>query len=137
MDSNHACKALIPDVPVVLNIGLGIGIAGGRLSPAHRLAKISRSIRELMVDIRGETYLVPTHVYIGEPLLVVSGRFTDLATNSLALWDLLVSIEQDCIAIHYPTLPEQSILFGPRAEQWGEFNPVYFTQPKEISYVHQ
>lgn len=34
-------------------------------------------------------------------------------------------LEQDCIAVYDPTI-KQGILVGPKAAQWGEFNPKYF-----------
>lgn len=137
MDANHQCNALIPNIPVILNIGLGVGQLGGRLSPAHRLALVSRNLRELMASgMRGEVHLVPQHTYIGEPLVIISGSFTSEACSTTQLWDLLVAIEQDCIAVHYPTMPEKSTLFGPRADKWGSFDLTYFNLPKVANHEH-
>ena len=134
MDSNHQASALLPCVPCVLNIGLGPGGLGNKLWPAKRVSILGKRLKEIMEPgFRAELHLVPDHVWVGEPLLVVVGRFREDIAKLPLLWEIVAELEQDCIAISYTTVPEYSTLFGPKADEWGAFEPAYFVNPtKEI-----
>jgi hypothetical protein len=64
-------------------------------------------------------------VWQGEPLLIVQGTFKQDIAEHTILYDGVVEAEQDCIAIYchndFPGL-SFSILYGPKAEEWGGFN---------------
>lgn len=138
MDANHQSSALVPCVPVVLNIGLGPGGLGNKLWPAARVTVLGKRLKEIMEPgFKAELHIVPDHVWLGEPLIVVVGAFREDIAKLPLLWEIVAELEQDCIAISYPTLPDQSTLFGPKADEWGTFEPSYFVNPKgEPSHVY-
>lgn len=138
MDSNHQSSALLPLVPCVLNIGLGPGHSSNTLWPAKRVALLGKRLKEVMEPgYKAELHVVPDHVWVGEPLIVVVGRFREDIAKLPLLWEIIAELEQDCIAISYPSMPECSTLFGPKAADWGDFEPSYFVNPKgETNHVH-
>jgi hypothetical protein len=131
MDSNHQSSELLPSIPVVLNIGLGEGSYSKKLWAAARVAILGKRLKEVLEPgFKAELHLVPDHVWVGEPLMVVVGMFREDIAKLPLLWEIVAEVEQDCIAIHYPTMPTSSTLFGPKADDWGIFEPSYFVQPK-------
>ena len=110
---------------VTLNIGLN---ANGftRNSIPHRLRVLTKLLPVLMEPgYITELVLVPKRTYINEPLLIVQGTFKpDVADTSL-FWEGILEAEQDCVAIYchndFPGL-SFSILYGPKAEEYGGFN---------------
>ena len=133
MDSNHQSSALLPSIPVVLNIGLGEGSYSHKLWPAARVRRLGKRLKEVLEPgFKAELRLVPDHVWVGEPLLVVAGVFREDIAKLPLLWEIVAEVEQDCIAIHYPTMPTSSTLFGPKADDWGVFEHSYFVQPKGV-----
>ena len=112
---------------VVLNLGMG-GPAPG-LSPVARLTLYKKSLAEF-VKPGFVAHLLPQAVTMCEPVLVMSGHFKDYAADSLLIWDMIVSAQQDCIAIYYPDLDDpKGYLMGPNVEAWGEFDLDMFEFP--------
>ena len=69
-----------------------------------------------------------------EPTLVVRVRLpVELVERGIldeAVHGLAVSLEQDCIAVYHVDGPHTGTgeLIGPRAAEWGEFNPEFFSR---------
>jgi hypothetical protein len=111
---------------VTLNFGLSKDVGFTRNSIPHRLRTLTKLLPVILEPgYITELVLVPTRVWHGEPLLIVQGTFKqDIADHTL-LYDGVVEAEQDCIAIYchddFPDL-SFSILYGPKAEEWGGFN---------------
>ena len=96
-----------------LNIGLNIGDGTRKVSPAVAMAALALAgaavLRHTIAQSATEVTLVAE---LAEPL----PRETLHAVS--------VVLEQDCIAQrHVDGVGE---LIGPRAAEWGEFNPAYF-----------
>lgn len=127
MDANHQSASLLGGQDVVINFGLGSAQAGPwRLSVAHRLRVITKVLPEVLEPgYLAHLQLTPQRVWVGEPLLVVQGVLKHSVAQNTLLWDALVEAEQDCIALFY-LLPHEGVLFGPKAEAWGEFNINFF-----------
>lgn len=117
-----------PGHKAILNLGLGAPTLGGRKTVAHRIRTFQRACRDVLYpDFKAELQIVPRHVFMGEPLLVVEGGFNLNAKYTLTLWDALIEAEQDCIAVYYPELDQPTgYLIGPNANLWGDFNVNFF-----------
>ena len=69
-----------------------------------------------------------------EPTLVVRLRvpieFIVEGRLAATVYGLAVSLEQDCIAVYYAdgARADTGDLIGPRAAEWGEFNPEFFSR---------
>ena len=111
---------------VTLNIGLARDKGFTTNSIPHRLRTLTKLLPQILEPgYITELVLVPSRVWHGEPLLIVQGTFKqDIADHSI-LYEGIVEAEQDCIAIYchndFPGL-SFSILYGPKAEEWGGFN---------------
>lgn len=107
---------------VTINFGLGRGNQFDRLTVPHRIRAISRVLPALLhPGYIAHLALVPSRIWLGEPLLIVQGTFYHSVKDSLLLWDAVVASGQDCIAI-YNNDDRNGMLFGPKHESWGEFN---------------
>jgi hypothetical protein len=128
MDTNAAVSSSYLSGAAVLNIGLGTNQAGSnRLTVAKRMAIMGKALSEVLEPgYIAHLNLVPKQVWVGEPLLVVSGVFKPDAALSTRLYEALIEAEQDCIAVYWLE-GERGILFGPEARKWGEFNVNFFT----------
>lgn len=126
MDTKQV-MALRGGADVTLNIGLGArSVLGGRLSVAHKLRYTTKALPEIMMPgYMGYMSLTPHRVWVGEPLLIIQGRFRPGVNKTDQLWKLVESIEQDCIALYYHE-NDTGFLFGPDAANWGEFNINFF-----------
>lgn len=110
---------------VYFNIGLGNNSAGtGLLSPGQRAIMLEQelahglafsNVRDYAVHFRPES----------EPTAV----FSAAVKHGGALRQLVHKLEQDCIAVYYPTV-SRGDLFGPRADVWGDFNKEFFIMPE-------
>jgi hypothetical protein len=129
MDANQQTKSLLGPLAgadVTLNIGLSRGANHTNRTVPHRLRVMTKLLPQIMeAGYIAEIMLTPKRVYTGEPLLIVQGTFKYTVADSLLLWDALIEADQDCIAIYchndFPGL-SFSTLFGPKAEDWGQFN---------------
>ena len=60
-----------------------------------------------------------------EPTLVVK---TYVSVSEAVLYDIAVVCEQDCVAAYNPDTGAGQLV-GPKAAEWGDFNPDYFIRP--------
>lgn len=127
MVSSTQIQTLLGFSDVTLNIGLGArSVLGGRLSVAHKLRAVTKALPNILrPGYMGHMYLTPERVWVGEPMLVVQGELRR-AVHTDELWELIETIEQDCIAI-YDHTSDSGMLFGPDTSLWGEFNVNFFT----------
>lgn len=126
MDASHqTARAVKVGATVVLNLGLGPPILGGRLTVARRIRVFQRMLRECMHEGFKAEIIMPRHVYGDEPVIVVEGAFNNAARDSLLLWGSMIAAEQDCIAVYYPD-EARGYLLGPNAAMWGDFNINFF-----------
>lgn len=127
MDGNHQSLLLPHGRDVTMNIGLGKGSGFCKLTIPHRLRTLTKLLPQVMEPgYLCELHLTPHRVWCGEPLAVVQGTFKETAGMSTLLWDSLLQMEQDCIAIYLHEI-DVGILFGPATDHWGEFNINLFT----------
>lgn len=135
MDANHQTANLLGPLAgadVTLNIGLSVSnLTPSRRTVAHRLRELCKALPQMMEPgYISELHMVPQRIWTGEPLLIVQGTFKEDIASSLLVWDTLVNIDQDCIAIYchndFPGL-SYSTLFGPASDDWGQFNINFFT----------
>jgi hypothetical protein len=55
----------------------------------------------------------------------------DAYASEDALYAISVALDQDCIAIRYAD--GQGKLIGPKAKEWGEFNPAFFKELEDCN----
>lgn len=68
-----------------------------------------------------------THTSDTEKTVVLEVEMTgDSADNTRAIYDLSVSLGQDCIACYTDRFDGFGALVGPKASEWGNFNPEFF-----------
>lgn len=119
----------------VLEMTLNIGLAR---NDSDGLVSVDRLVMELKVFAaalaeRGFELLplVELHVPEGaEPFVVVKvvGRAHARYTAAVpAIWNLACWLHQDCIAVLCAGDPPRGALIGPKSDDWGDFNPAFFT----------
>lgn len=107
---------------LLLNIGLQVGAA--QTLAAH-------AVREILIAndfiLHGEGKVFESDT---EPTLVVQVGASPFASISTMrrLRQTAVDLGQDCIAVYSP-LTEYGLLAGPKAAEWGPFNPALFILP--------
>lgn len=113
-----------------INLGLHTN-DGGQLSPAAGLAAV-----EGCFGPADQVYHLAAGKS-GEPTLVViyAGVISNLQTQARVLCELA---RQDCVAVrvhHQPANPLAwaGVLIGPKAAEWGPFNPDFFTTAEEAA----
>lgn len=123
-----AANAIAPtERDVTLNIGLGKGKNHTLKGVPHRLRTITKLLPQVLEPgYIAHLHLVPSRVWLGEPMIVIQGTFKPGAWCTTLLYEGLVEAEQDCIAI-YNHETQEGFLFGPDAAAWGEFNVNCFT----------
>lgn len=110
---------------VTLNIGLGKGAGHSLNTVQHRLRAVSKTLPQVMQPgYRADLHLTPHRVWHNEPMVVVHGVFKEIVARHELLWDMVVQLDQDCIAIyeHCTQSAGKGSLFGPRRSDWGGFN---------------
>lgn len=113
---------------VYFNIGLGNNKAGtGVLSPAQRALMLEQELAHGL-SFRNVTHYAAHFRPESEPVVVFSAE----VNHGGALRQLVRKLEQDCIAMYYPTISKGD-LFGPRADLWGDFNKEFFIFPEVTS----
>jgi hypothetical protein len=117
-------EGIRPGHLAIINVGLtGPTFSVNRgLSPGITLARASSILREVLVPLKGEVY----QSVEPEPVLIAQGVLQDNAAEFL--WELCRQCNQDAVAIWYPQ-DNKGLVFGPYAEQWGEFHPDLFVLP--------
>lgn len=99
----------------ILNIGLARN-TGGTLDP-----------RAVEAALRGRGIIFTSHGVhqsASEPTLVITcAPFPATIAHALS-----VALAQDCIAV-WDTGTLSGRLLGPKAREWGSFNPAFFIQP--------
>lgn len=108
----------------ILNIGMhrsleGAIAPGGEVNRMHvQTALLAAGMKLLSIEA-----VYPSN---GEPAWVC-------VVDDVALADLYkvsAALDQDCIAVGYYDSPFfKGALVGPRAKEWGEFNPALFEMP--------
>ena len=133
MDASQQTIMLPAGHDITLNIGLSMGAFPSRLTVPHRLRVWTKVLPQLLLPgYIAELHLTPSRVWKGEPMLVVQGTFNPEVADHMLLWEAVVESEQDCIAVYVHhdiyTLNGNcaGMLFGPRADAWGEFNVNFF-----------
>lgn len=112
----------------LLNIGLdnlpeeaGVGIGRRSLFAARALRAVGLSNQGAQV-VNSDTE--PTLVVKVKPTAGMAASRQGNAVRN-AVFELAKALNQDCIAVYLP-IADKGELIGPRAAQWGEFNPAYF-----------
>ena len=102
---------------VILNIGLDH--PGGRHLPHW----VTAAARLAWFKVTG-AHLVQSD---SEPTLVLTVEDNEPGLDN-RIDELAKTLKQDCIAVWYP---EESwgMLIGPKAAEWGNFNPAFFFMP--------
>ena len=106
---------------LILNIGLDdikehVNSYGKTMSPRDVAINAVKTLNfkiKSIVDVQSDT----------EPTIVVSATH-DGDAAVCASW-LASQLNQDCIAVYIPSKNEGH-LYGPRASDWGDFNPEFF-----------
>lgn len=133
MDGNHQTHLnLRGGARVTMNIGLGVGSTLSRITVPHRLRTVGKLLPQIMQpEYEAILNLVPKRTWTQEPLLVVHGLFKEDVNQHLILWQGILDMGQDCIAIYYHATTKEptskGILFGPAQESWGHFNVNLFS----------
>lgn len=126
MDYSAQTLALPARADVTINWGLGRGANFDRLTVPHRIRVISKVLPEIMrPGYIAHLSMVPSRVWLGEPVLIVQGTLASYINTDLRLWEAVKASGQDCIAI-YNNDDRKGMLFGPERERWGEFNINFF-----------
>lgn len=118
-------------------LNIGLFVTGGQndyATVANRAMRIDRTLNVLYGGSAVIRSKVVSAMYeaggevAGEPTLVVSlsGRFAAGALRG-AVYALAEENEQDCIAVFEPETG-RGVLVGPKAADWGEFNPDFFVR---------
>lgn len=103
----------------ILNIGHAIGNSGAR----HTLTQIIQAVERLEIQVSQ----VNVHESDTETTTVLRTRHVDSRT----VHALATILGQDCIAVWHPLLEGQpGELIGPKADEWGPFNPDFFILPE-------
>lgn len=102
---------------LILNIGLNCN-DGTKLDPVTAIQKLLRTSRHLRLEA------VAVHTSDTEPTLVAS-VYCDKPLSSSAWMLLSVRCKQDAIAV-YDVEAARGELHGPKAAEWGPFNPAFF-----------
>ena len=115
---------------IILNIGLNgvpadLSYTNGVLNPIdmRRALTAVQTVRAYGFDMRGAK-IVQSDT---EPTLVVRAHSDEPGLDNRI--DMLsTALKQDCIAVWYPD-QAWGQLIGPRAAEWGNFNPKFFIMP--------
>lgn len=111
---------------VTLNIGLGKGKGHCRLTVQHRLRVLTKLLPQIFeAGYVCHLHLTPNRVWFGEPLAIIQGTLKDSAMATELLYDGVVAMEQDCIAIYFHE-DDSGTLYGPDSAEWGAFNVNFF-----------
>lgn len=97
----------------ILNIGLSTGGASIADSTVFKAMRAAGILWERYTQRESDT----------EPTLVVEAYCNDHQVDLVSQW-----LEQDCIAV-WDLMHREGRLVGPRAADWGEFDPDQFIMP--------
>lgn len=102
----------------ILNIGLN---AGATETIAADVAKQVVAANEFLIT---KSAIVQSDT---EPTLVCEVQALTRSPSLVLqfLYQIAIDLDQDCIAV-YREATRKGVLIGPRAADWGEFNPEFF-----------
>jgi len=103
----------------IMNIGLAIGSTSAFLTVSQVVQAVERAgLRIAQINV---------HESDTEPTIVL--RTPDWDSHAVAT--LSTVLGQDCIAVWHPLREGQpGELIGPKADEWGPFNPEFFLLPE-------
>lgn len=104
---------MLAPTPYTLNIGLHRNDGGADLS----LALVLNQLRSIGASVRAARVLQSD----SEPTAVIT---VDNPLGRVTLYSLSLALSQDCIA--QADVTGLGLLAGPKAADWGPFNPAYF-----------
>ena len=118
---------------MILELNIGLDVTGGVNTTAAYHARATQAIARLTGCHILDTERYETRYDGPEGTTVEPGLFVHLHTNNVLFADqnvyqLAVLLGQDCISVYSPRL-QSGRLIGPRAAQWGAFNPEFFHRP--------
>ena len=102
---------------LILNIGLDVGATRTmHVSVVHEILSANGFLRhrERVIESDTEPTLVVEVSHLGSPM-----------SAALAVFILPRDLQQDCIAVYNPAT-KVGALAGPRANEWGPFDPARF-----------
>lgn len=105
---------------LILNIGLDVKATSQIAAHVAAQIVVANDFRiERQVTIQSDT----------EPTLVVEVQVFDFpALAWQKLKQVAIDLDQDCIAAYNPQTGKGALI-GPRAADWGDFNPAFFIMP--------
>lgn len=122
-----------------LNIGLSIKGRRNSLADCTTRARAALAIirsagLQYLAERASSEYEGPSGICAEEVLVVeVNAPVFGGERKVLALaYEIAVAIEQDCVAILDPS-SARGHLVGPRAAEWGSFNPEFFINYADVS----
>jgi len=106
----------------ILNIGLNVGATTAISAEVARQILIANDLLPVNNGVvhasdTEPTLVIEVQTMSRSPMLVIQ------ALNSVA-----VDLEQDCIAAFRPRVGNGALI-GPKAAEWGPFNPAFFIMP--------
>jgi hypothetical protein len=105
----------------ILNIGLAVESRDAVLPEGEVVLALDAA----GIQIVGDHRVVPSDT---EPTFVAEVRVPYATNLEPLLYALSVRLLQECIAV-FNTATHEGQLYGPRAADWGPFNPEYFFLP--------
>lgn len=120
-----------------MDIELNIGLAGApgandmaRANYAMRLLSSTLTIARVQSRVEQTRYIGPDGSEVVESTLVARAAVRDLDRLHAAIYSLAERLEQDCLAVLFVGDGGYTpgALIGPRAAEWGAFDPQYFVR---------
>lgn len=120
-----------------MDIELNIGLAGApgandmaRANYAMRLLSSTLTIARVQSRVEQTRYIGPDGSEVVESTLVARAAVRDLDRLHAAIYSLAERLQQDCIAVLSVGDGGYTLgaLIGPRAAEWGAFDPQYFVR---------
>lgn len=119
-------------------LNIGLNVTGADNTPAAVVARALKAVRLLDVLLSrncvvatravDSTYSGPDGAPVVETTLLVSvaGQIAQASLRNI-VYALAEELEQDCIAVYEPETGRGELI-GPKAADWGGFNPEYFVR---------
>lgn len=120
-----------------MDIELNIGLAGApgandmaRANYAMRLLSSTLTMARIQSRVEQTRYIGPDGAEVVESTLVARAAVRDPDRLHAAIYHLAERLEQDCIAVLFVGDGGYTLgaLIGPRAAEWGAFDPRYFVR---------
>ena len=107
----------------LLNIGLNVGATTAISAEVARQILIANHLLPVDDGVVHASDTEPTLVIAVEPLMLRNPLLVMQSLKAVA-----VDLQQDCIAVYRPKTGGGSLV-GPKAAEWGPFNPEFFILP--------